>query len=139
MLAADPAGQILDPPDAARLDDGPGDSQTDSDGTRTSTLLFAPGTTATMHFANGSTQPLPGPWTVRQTEYTSATSAAMPADLPPTTGYTYAAELAIDEADAAGADSVELTAPSGERARGGQLRRQLHRRAGRQEGPDRRL
>ena len=36
----------------------------------------------------------------------------MPAELPPTSGYTYAAELAIDEADAAGADSVELTAAS---------------------------
>ena len=63
----------------------------------------------------------------------------MPADLPATSGYTYAAELAIDEADAAGADSVELTRRRAPDARRGQLRRELHRRAGRHRRPDRRL
>ena len=47
---------------------------------------------------------------MRQTEYTSVGPAAMPGDLPATSGYTYAAELAIDEAQAAGATSVEFTA-----------------------------
>ena len=112
MLAADAAGVVLDPPAAAGWTIARATAQTDVDGTRASTLLFAPGTTATMRFANGSTQPLPAPWTVRQTEYTSVGPAAMPGDLPPTSGYTYAAELSIDEADAAGADSVELTAAS---------------------------
>ena len=50
-----------------------------------------------MRFANGTTQPLAGPWTVRQTEYTSVGPAAMPGDLPATSGYTYAAELSVDE------------------------------------------
>ncbi len=87
-------------------------SQTDPDGTRTSTLLFAPGTTATMRMPNGTTQPLPGPWTVRQTEYTSVGPAAMPGDLPATSATRTPPSSAIDEADAAGADSVELTAAS---------------------------
>ena len=73
-------------------------------------MLFAPGTTAAMRFADGSTQPRPGPWTVRQTEYTVGGPGAMPGELPATSEYTYAVELAIDEAQAAGATSVEFTA-----------------------------
>ena len=64
-----------------------------------------------MHLPGGTTQPLPAPWTVRQTEYTAVGPPAMPGDLPATSGYTYAAELSIDEAEAAGAESVELTPP----------------------------
>ena len=55
MLDADPAGVVLDPPGRRRLDGGARRrAQTDGDGTRTSTLLFAPGTTATMRFADGT-------------------------------------------------------------------------------------
>jgi YD repeat-containing protein len=113
MLESDPVGVVLNPPTAAGWTTARATSQTDPDGTRTSTLLFAPGTTATLRFANGNTRPLPGPWTVRQTEYTSVGPPAMPGNLPPTSGYTYAAELSLDEAEAAGADSVDLTAASG--------------------------
>ena len=82
----------------------------DADGNRASTVLFAPGTTAAMRFADGSTQPRPAPWTVRQTEYTVGGPGAMPGTLPATSQFTYAVELAIDEAQAAGATSVEFTA-----------------------------
>ena len=111
----------------------------DRDGTRASTLLFAPGTTATMRLADGSSRPLPAPWTVRQTEYTAVGPAAMPGDLPPTSGYTYAAELSIDEAETAGADLGRARRPPIRRPAGRQLRRGLHRRARRQRRADRRL
>ena len=62
-----------------------------------------------MRFADGSTQPRPAPWTIRQTEYTASGPAAMPAELPATSKYTYAVELSVDEAQAAGASSVEFT------------------------------
>ena len=84
-----------------------------------------------MRFANGSTQPLPGPWTVRQTEYTAGISAAMPAELPPTSGYTYAAELRSTRREAAGASSVEFTRRAPARSCR-QVRRELHPRTGRQ-------
>jgi hypothetical protein len=50
---------------------------------------------------------------VRATEYTVSESGpdAMPPTLPPTSGYTYAAELSVDEAIAAGATSVEFMQP----------------------------
>jgi RHS repeat-associated protein len=86
---------------------------TDAQGTRRTTMLFKPGTTATMTFENGSQQSLPGPWTVRATEYTAGGIGqnSMPAELPPTSGYTFATELTIDQADAAGAVSIQFSAP----------------------------
>ena len=50
---------------------------------------------------------------VRATEYTVGETGpeAMPADLPPTTAYTYTVELSVDEALAAGADSVTFSEP----------------------------
>ena len=85
---------------------------TDDQGPRRPTLLFKPGTTATMTLDGGAT-PLPPPWTVRATEYTvgAAGRAAMPGTLPPTSGYTFAAELSIDEALAAGATGVQFSQP----------------------------
>ena len=56
------------------------DTVTDSEGSRSSTLLFDAGTSATMELPNGSTQPLQN-LTVRSTEYTIGSDglAAMPA------------------------------------------------------------
>ena len=84
----------------------------DSDGTRSATLLFPPETTATMVFADGSTQPLSA-MTVRATEYTSGPLGPqkMPGDLPPGVLYTYAVELSVDEAMQAGAVDVVLNQP----------------------------
>jgi hypothetical protein len=86
-----------------------GSMVTDADGTRRATIMFPQGTQATMVMPNGSTQPLPT-IDVRVTEYTVGSSGpkAMPGMLPPTSGYTWAAELSVDEAIAAGAKSVEF-------------------------------
>jgi len=76
------------------------------------TVLFSQGTRASMTLSNGATQPLSS-LTVRATEYTVGATgpAAMPAPLPPMSAYTYAAELSVDEASAAGASSVNFDKP----------------------------
>lgn len=89
-----------------------GTPQSDTLGTRRATALFAQGTHASMTLPNGTTQPLSS-LTVRATEYTVGATgpAAMPAPLPPMSAYTYAAELSVDEATAAGASSVNFDKP----------------------------
>lgn len=84
----------------------------DADGTRTAMLLFSPDTRATMTLPDGSTQALPA-ITVRATEYTvgEAGPSCMPGTLPPTSGYTYAVELSVDEASSAGAAAVRFSQP----------------------------
>jgi RHS repeat-associated protein len=83
---------------------------TDQDGTRRATILFPQGTTAQMVLPDGSTQALTT-LNVRATEYTVGPNGpqAMPASLPPTSGYTYAVELSVDEAIAAGAKTVTFS------------------------------
>ncbi len=90
-----------------------GGTVTDDAGTRRSTLLFQPGTTASMVLPDGSVQPLAA-LSMRSTEYSVGPEGltAMPAPLPPNTGYTYAVELSADEAVAAGAVRVELSQPA---------------------------
>jgi RHS repeat-associated protein len=85
---------------------------TDESGSRQSRVLFPPGTGASMVMADGSRVPLTT-LTVRSTEFTVGPNGptAMPAELPPTSGYTYAVELSVDEATAVGALSVEFTTP----------------------------
>ncbi|MBN1570929.1 MAG: hypothetical protein JXA73_24025, partial [Acidobacteria bacterium] len=85
---------------------------TDEDGTRQVTMLFSPGTTATMQLPDGATQDL-SMMHVRATEYTVGPNGpkAMPAPLPPQSAYTYAAEFSVDEALAAGAVSVQFNQP----------------------------
>lgn len=89
-----------------------GSTVQDGDGERTQTLLFDPGTTATMQ-VNGSPVDLGEDFTVRSTEFTQGDTGkeAMPAQLPVTSGYTYAAEFSVDEAAAAGADEVSFSKP----------------------------
>ncbi len=88
-----------------------GTTVTDGDGTRTATAVFMPGTTASMKVGNAST-----PITslhVRATEYTVGSKGlqAMPGSLPPSSKYTYAVELSVDEAIAAGASTVTFSQP----------------------------
>jgi RHS repeat-associated protein len=85
---------------------------TDSDGTRQGTLIFQPGTSATMTMPDGSKRALDRT-SVRITEYTvgDAGPEAMPAELPPTSAYTYAAEFSVDEALSAGASEVTFNKP----------------------------
>jgi RHS repeat-associated protein len=84
----------------------------DGSGKRTQTLLFDPGTTATMK-VGGSDVPIGDTFTVRSTEFTQGATGeeAMPAQLPATSGYTYAAEFSLDEAAAAGATEVKFSKP----------------------------
>jgi RHS repeat-associated protein len=89
-----------------------GSPVTDSSGTRQATVMFQQGTTAEMVLPNGSTQPLTS-IDVRATEYTVGATGekAMPGTLPPTSAYTYAAELSIDQAVQAGATEVRFNQP----------------------------
>lgn len=84
-----------------------GSVQTDAEGSRRATVLFPQGTSATIKLSDGSTQILSS-ITFRATEYTVGENGSdrMPGPLPPSSGYTYAVELSIDEAIAAGSDSV---------------------------------
>lgn len=89
-----------------------GTPQADEDGTRQATILFPPGTTAIMTLSDGAQQALTT-LHVRATEYTVGENGfeAMPAKLPPTSGYTYAVELSVDEAIAADASKVTFNQP----------------------------
>jgi YD repeat-containing protein len=87
-------------------------TQNDGDGTRHTLLLFPAGTSALLVLADGSTQSA-GTLHIRATEFTVGASgpAAMPAALPPLSGYTYCTELSADEAIAAGATTVAFDQP----------------------------
>lgn len=87
-------------------------ARTDTFGTRAVRLYIPPGTTASLRFADGGTQPTPTV-TVRVTEATvgAAGPQAMPASLPPQTAYTFAADFTVDEAIAAGAAGVTFSGP----------------------------
>jgi RHS repeat-associated protein len=89
-----------------------GTVQTDADGTRQPTLLFPQGTTAQMVFPNGATQPI-STMAVSATEYTVGPRgpAAMAAELPPNSGYTYMVEFRVAQAEAAGAVDVVFDPP----------------------------
>lgn len=89
-----------------------GSIQTGASGTRRTLIYFPAGTTADMVMPDGSTQPLTA-GSVRATEYTVGPngSEAMPANLPPTSAYTYAVGLTIDQAETAGASTVKFNQP----------------------------
>jgi RHS repeat-associated protein len=89
-----------------------GSVETDQDGTRQATLLFLPGTQATMTLPDGSTKILSTAH-IRATEYTVGPLGpeAMPGPLPPTSGYTYAVDFSADEATDAGARRVTFSQP----------------------------
>ena len=89
-----------------------GSPATDADGTRQATLLFSQGTQATMTLPDGTSQPLTT-LNVRATEYTVGPNgpAAMPAQLPAASGYTYAVEFSVDEAQAIGAQDLSFSQP----------------------------
>jgi RHS repeat-associated protein len=112
MLPYDPQVTTIDLTASADIQAARGSVVTDADGTRQATLLIAPGTQATMVLPDGTTQPLTT-LHVRATEYTTGPNgpAALPGELPPTSAYTYAVELSVDEAVVAGAQMVRFTQP----------------------------
>ncbi len=89
-----------------------GTPHTDSNGARQETVLIPAGTSASMTLPDGTTQPVTGAH-IRATEFTvgSTGPTAMPATLPPSTAYTYCVSLSLDEAQAAGATSVQFNQP----------------------------
>jgi len=91
-----------------------GSPRTDADGSRQTMVIFPAGTTAELVFADGSVL-AQSELNVRATEYTVGATgvAAMPADLPPGVGYTFATELSTDEAGSLGASSVQFNQPVG--------------------------
>jgi len=97
---------------SATIQTARGSVSSDADGNRQATLLFPAGMGATMTLPDGSSTALTT-LNVRATEYTIGDNGPMrmPADLPPSSGYTYAVELSIDEAIAAGASRVDFTQP----------------------------
>lgn len=84
----------------------------DDDGARRTTLLVEPNMQATIVRADGTTQPATV-LTLRVTEFTVGDSvrAAMPAELPPTSGFTFAIQVTADEAIAMGAREVTFATP----------------------------
>ncbi|HET8936733.1 MAG TPA: hypothetical protein VFN67_24990 [Polyangiales bacterium] len=118
-VAADVAMTALDNEVTAvdLLDDGQvqvarGSLVNDASGTRQATLLFPTSVEANMTLAGGNVVPLTQ-LSVRATEFTVGPggSDAMPAPLPAATAYTYAVELSVDEAIAAGATRVDFSQP----------------------------
>ncbi|HEX6369715.1 MAG TPA: RHS repeat-associated core domain-containing protein [Longimicrobium sp.] len=84
----------------------------DADGARQPTLFFRPGTAAEMVFPDGTTQPL-STLSIRATEVTVGPNGptAMPGPLPTGVAYTYALDISVDEARAAGAEHVRFSTP----------------------------
>jgi len=87
-------------------------TSSDMDGSRAASLLFRSGTAATMQLPDGSVQPL-DTLDVRATEVTVGNTglSAMPAELPLGTLYTYAVDVTVDQAEAAGATRVDFDQP----------------------------
>ncbi|MBX3001211.1 MAG: hypothetical protein KF893_21995 [Caldilineaceae bacterium] len=97
---------------AAGMQVAQGSEVSDSDGARQATIFFPPNTTARQILSGGRSAPL-ATMGVRITEFTVGEDGpdAMPAQLPPSSGYTYAAEFSVDEAVAAGAVDVQFNQP----------------------------
>lgn len=85
---------------------------TDSAGTRQVRILIPANTQAGLSLPNQSSEPLSS-MTLRVTEYTAGRlgESAMPGELPPASGYTYAIELGADEAVLANATDIQFDRP----------------------------
>ncbi|MGE5139058.1 MAG: hypothetical protein ACM3JD_06345, partial [Rudaea sp.] len=107
LIALDPQVTAVDLTANTPIQVAQGSPVSDTDGSRQATVLVRQGTTASMTLPNGTTQPL-STMHIRATEFTVGANGpqAMPAELPPGTGYTYAVELSADEALAAGATGI---------------------------------
>lgn len=84
----------------------------DQDGSRTASVYFPANTHALLVGPTGALTPVTQ-LSVRATEFTVGTNgpASMPGSLPPTSAYTYAVELSLDEALAVNAQGVQFDQP----------------------------
>jgi RHS repeat-associated protein len=113
LLAKAPAqAAVVTPATMSAAAAVPGPTTTDTRGARTPEVVVEPGTTITAVKADGSSIPIPSA-TVRLTEYTAGERgrSQMPGSLPPSSAYTYAIELSVDEAEAIGATRVTFSQP----------------------------
>lgn len=112
LVPLDSQVTTIDLTSSAAMQVASGSVVSDTDGVRQATLLFPPGVQAEIVLPGGMTQTLTT-LDVRATEYTAGERGAqsMPGELPPSSGYTYAAELSVDEALAAGALDVKFDRP----------------------------
>ena len=112
LIQLDSKVTAIDLTNATAMQVAKGNPVTDADGTRQATLLFQPGTQATMTLANGSTSTLAN-FHIRATEFTTGANGpnSMPASLPPTSGYTYEVEYSVDEAAGTGATNITFSLP----------------------------
>jgi RHS repeat-associated protein len=113
LTPRDPAATEI-VPGASELQVARGSVQEDADGSRQVTVVFPAGTQARAVLPDGNEVALSS-MHVRATEYTVGERGpeAMPGTLPATSGYTYAVELSVDEAEAMGASSVVFDRPVG--------------------------
>ncbi|HXU62114.1 MAG TPA: kelch repeat-containing protein, partial [Polyangia bacterium] len=111
LTAVDPASTSVDLA-AGSVTTAIASMSADASGSRQSILMFMPGTEATVVHADGTTQPVAN-MTVHSTEYTVGPSGpnAMPANLPATSGYTYALEFSVDEVDQTSGDQIQFNQP----------------------------
>jgi len=112
LIPLDPSATVVNLGGAATMQVARGSMMEDADGPRQATILFPAGTRGEMVMPDGSIVAL-GTATVRATEYTVGPNGpkAMPGELPPTSAYTYAVELSVDEAIQAGAREVRFDRP----------------------------
>jgi RHS repeat-associated protein len=87
-------------------------ASSDADGARSAVLHVNSGTLASWRMPDGSAQAV-SDLSIRATEFSVGATgkSALPADLPPTSAYTYALELSADEQGEAGALGVDFSQP----------------------------
>ncbi|MGH2949168.1 MAG: RHS repeat-associated core domain-containing protein, partial [Solirubrobacteraceae bacterium] len=112
LLGYDPKVTEIDLDSPEPIQTARGTAKADLDRARQATVMFRQGTNAEMTLPDGSKQEL-DTLHFRATEYTVGSHGAerMPADLPATSGYTYAVELSADEAVAADATGITFDKP----------------------------
>ena len=99
LIEPDSQATPIDPASPATFQVAQGSVVSDNDGTRQATLLFPTTSFATMRAQAARQQRPLAPLTFRATEYTAGVTgaAAMPGELPPNSGYTYAVDFSFDE------------------------------------------
>jgi len=109
LIAPDTQTTAIDPASTVDFQVARGSIVSDTSGSRQATLLFPQGALTSLVSAQGVLHAA-AQLTVRATEYTvgAAGAAAMPGDLPPNSGYTYAVDFSIDEA---GQSNVTFNSP----------------------------
>ncbi|MEJ7729059.1 MAG: RHS repeat-associated core domain-containing protein [Polyangiaceae bacterium] len=102
LMPLDPVASPIDLDEAVEYQVARGSPSLDERGYRQATVLYPPGTQATVLTPDGNgsfaSAPLTGEVLFRATEYTVGPTGAtaMPMDLPPTSAFTYATEFAVD-------------------------------------------